>query len=791
MSAYTNKLSLEKLLDKLKADDRFMRNVTAWKELPAVSASFSPFPQWIHPQLATTLTEQGIAELYSHQSQAIELVHNENHVVIVTPTASGKTLCYNLPVLQKTLEEKQTRALYLFPTKALAQDQMKECQRLTTAIGVGIKVHTYDGDTPSDARATIRKQANIVITNPDMLHAAILPHHTKWYSFFANLKYIVIDELHIYRGIFGSHFSNVIQRLLRICRFYGQEPIFICCSATIANPQEHAQNLLKKQVVLVDKNGAPAANKVFILYNPPVVNEEIGIRQSALVPTRSLVSRLIDNGTQTIVFTTSRLNVEILTKYLRDKLTAKNPHADTNEIAGYRGGYLPAMRREIEEGLRSKKIMGVVSTNALELGIDIGNLDACVICGYPGSIASTWQQAGRVGRKKTKSMALLIARSNPMDQFIVDNPEYFFSSPPEHCRINPDNLLVLLSHIKSAAFELPFETNEKFGDKDIADFLSYLEDKGILHRSTQQWHWASGSYPASEIDLRCINPDNVVIMEMLDEGQSRAIAEIDWDSAFTTIYEDAIYMLDAQSYHVEKLDIEGKRAYLKKVDADYYTEAITYKNIRVIDHIESKYSKNIRIQYGEVQVLKNVVSYKKIKFYTLENMGNGDITMPEIDMHTTSYWFTPSRETLNALPYSRNEIIDGLNGLAYALRHVAAMFLMSEINDIDIVIGDIDGEWFVKQGGSGGSKIASLSAENSPIVNSENFEPTIFLFDNYPGGIGFSDLLFKKHDELLKTAQKIIKNCPCKHGCPSCVGPTLESGFAAKEVSLKIIAMFG
>ncbi|MEI7590141.1 MAG: DEAD/DEAH box helicase, partial [Deltaproteobacteria bacterium] len=592
------KSSLEVTLKKLKANSSFMSNVTAWRDLPPVNGSFAPFPEWMHPQLSEVLKKQGIMELYSHQREAIEFIKDGQDVVIVTPTASGKTLCYNIPVLQQILEKPATRALYLFPTKALAQDQMKEAQAITAMFGCDIKTNTYDGDTPSDARARIRKQSGIIITNPDMLHTAILPHHTKWQSFFLNLKFVVIDELHIYRGIFGSHFSNVIQRLLRICRFYGQEPIFICCSATVANPQEHAQNILKKTATLVDKNGAPSAGKTFILYNPPIVNYELGTRQSALTPTMSMASKLIDNDIQTIIFTTSRLNVEILTKYLRDKCLDATDKTSGEKIAGYRGGYLPALRREIEEGIRTKKIKGVVSTNALELGIDIGNLDACIICGYPGSIASTWQQAGRAGRKKAKSLVLLVARSNPLDQFIAENPDYFFSSPPEFCRINPNNLLVLLSHIKSASFELPFQIGETFGGIDIAEFLAYLEDNGVLHQSGQQWHWSANNYPANDINLRCINSDNVLLIDTTEVEHPITIAEVDLDSAFTTVFTDAIYMLDGQSYQVTQFDIEGQKAYLKKADVDYYTQANTYKKVCVVTPTESKYSANARVEHG-------------------------------------------------------------------------------------------------------------------------------------------------------------------------------------------------
>jgi DEAD/DEAH box helicase domain-containing protein len=454
----------------------FMENVRKLRRLPASEGRFSNFPDWIHPKFRLVLEKRGIKQLFSHQAEAIQLVRNGRPVVLVTPTASGKTLCYNLPVLQQILEAPETRALYLFPTKALAQDQMHEVHGLIDELRTDIKTFTYDGDTPDDARQAIRKQGHIVVTNPDMLHAGILPHHTKWQKLFTNLKYVVIDELHVYRGVFGSHVTNVIRRLVRVCRFYGQDPVFICCSATVANPREHAERLLERPVELISKSGAPSAAKTFILFNPPIVNRELGIRQSALTPARKLAADLIDNDIQTIVFTTSRLNVEVLTKYLKDQFIKGKP-VDTKFVTGYRGGYLPNLRRQIEAGLRNHDVMGVVSTNALELGIDIGDLEACIMVGYPGSIASTWQQAGRAGRRMGQSFAILIARSSPMDQFIVEHPDYFFSRSPEHCRVNPDNLLILLHHLKSAAFELPFEKGNVLGKKILRNSLIIFKKK--------------------------------------------------------------------------------------------------------------------------------------------------------------------------------------------------------------------------------------------------------------------------------------------------------------------------
>ncbi len=787
------KLTLDEWIARLKKNKSFNYNAAAVVEIPAKAGDWEEYPAWINPRLQDVLEKRGFKKLYTHQAQAVRFVRNGQDVVLVTPTASGKTLCYNLPVLQSILDEPETRALYLFPTKALAQDQMHEVHSLIVDLQADIKTFTYDGDTPDDARQAIRRQGHIVVTNPDMLHAGILPHHTKWQKLFVNLKYIVIDELHIYRGIFGSHFANVIRRLVRICRFYGANPVFICCSATVANPREHAEKILERKVALLDKSGAPTAAKTFILYNPPLVNRELGIRQSAMTPARKIASDLIANDIQTIIFATSRLNVEVLTKYLKDKFVRIKPQ-DDHFVTGYRGGYLPNLRREIESGLRTREVMGVVSTNALELGIDIGNLEACIMAGYPGSIASTWQQAGRAGRRSGRSLAILIARSHPLDQFIMENPDYFFALTPEHCRINPDNLLILLHHIKSAAFEMPFEKGEKFGGENLEEFLQYLEEKGVLHCSNDRWHWAAESYPADEVSLRSINPENVVVVDTTDTGKHNVIAEVDWDSAFTTLHDNAIYMMESRQYHVDKLDLPGKKAYVRQVDVDYYTDAMTYTNVRVIDSFDKHKDIGAIVEHGEVQVVRKVVGYKKIKFYTSENLGYGDVNLPEKDMHTTSYWFTIPRHLLQKLYFSPAEIIDGLAGLAYTLHHLAAMFLMADSHDIDRSLGDKSGEWFVSQGKTG-RIITTFSdgqrevPEEKAGVRIDEFDPTIFIFDSYPGGIGFSELLYNEHAHLLRAVQNLIKKCPCAYGCPSCVGPTLEVGKSAKEIVPKMVEL--
>ena len=746
---------------------------------------YRPFPNSLHSILRDALKEKGIERLYSHQAEAIEAVQEGKDVVIVTPTASGKTLCYNLPVLNSKLTMPYSKAFYIFPTKALSQDQMVELQDLIHRIGKPLATFTYDGDTPQDARQAIRTQGDIVITNPDMLHTGILPHHTKWLTFFQNLKFVVIDELHSYRGVFGSHMANVLRRLERICRFYGSKPQFICCSATIANPKELAERLLEREVLLVDQSGAPSSEKIFVFYNPPVVNKELGIRRSPIHAARSLAAPFIEKGIQTILFATSRLNVEILSKYLKDRFEKRLE--DKGSIRGYRGGYLPEVRREIEKGLREKKVKAVVSTNALELGIDIGDLDVCLITGYPGTIASTYQQAGRAGRRSEKSLAVLIARSQPLDQFIIENPDYFFGRSPEHGLINPDNLLILLSHIQCAAFELPFRDGERFGREDLNEILRYLEEKGTLHHVDQHWHWTRDAYPAENVSLRSTSEGNFVVIDTTKKKEE-VIAEVDFTSAHTTLYEGAVYLCESELYTVEKLDYPDRRAYVKKTHGDYYTDAIDYTDVSILEGFQRDQAEGTVFEHGEVKVVTRIVGYKKIKFYTLENLGYGKIELPDLQFHTTSYWITFKRGLLDDLPYNRLEVIDGVLGLGYALHSMAALHLMCDPHDLNRCVGDRGAKWFLRLSRDSKGIYSSYNGpEEIPVERMDLFEPTLFLYDNYPGGMGFSHQLFDDTRVLLEKTMRLILRCECRYGCPSCVGPTKEMGEKSKEVALALL----
>ncbi len=778
-------MPIEEIIQSWKRSKTISPCITDMRIFKKREGRYRSFPDFLHPLLKEALKSERIEILYSHQAEAIQLVQEGQDVVIVTPTASGKTLCYNLPVLNKKLSDPSSRAFYLFPTKALSQDQMAELQNLTAKLENPIRTFTYDGDTPQDARQAIRTQGDVVITNPDMLHTGILPHHTKWMTFFQSLRFVVIDELHTYRGVFGSHMTNVLRRLRRICEFYGSKPQFICCSATIANPKDLAEKLLEREVSLIDRSGAPSSEKIFLFYNPPVVNKELGIRGNHIHAARRLVSPFLKQGIQTILFATSRLNVEVLTKYLKDRFEKRLE--DKGKVRGYRGGYLPEVRREIEKGLREKEVKAVISTNALELGIDIGDLDVCIIAGYPGTISSTYQQAGRVGRRTEKSLAVLIARSRPLDQFIVENPDYFFGRSPEFGLVNPDNLLILLSHIQCAAFELPFRDGERFGREELNEILRYLEEKGTLHYVDQHWYWTKDAYPAEKVNLRSTSEENFVVVDTTKKKEE-VIAEVDFTAAHTTLYEGAVYLCESEIYAVERLDYPNRRAYVKKAEGDYYTDAIDYTDVSILEGFERRQDEGIFYEHGEVRVVTRIVGYKKIKFYTLENLGYGKIELPDLQFHTTSYWITFKKELLDKLSYSRLESIEGILGLGYAFHSMAALHLMCDPHDLNRCVGDRGAKWFIRL--TRDSK-GIYSSFNSPDEMTNDkidlFEPTLFIYDNYPGGIGFSHQLFDETPALLEKTERLISKCECRYGCPSCVGPVKEVGEKSKEVALALL----
>ncbi len=751
-------MNLDQLIGQLKGDASFMECVTEWRTLAATEGRYAPLPDDMDPRLKKVLCARGIHRLYSHQAQCWAYAREKKDFVVVTPTASGKTLCYNLPVVSSILENEDARALYLFPTKALSADQVSGLYEMIEALGVNIKAYTYDGDTQGAARKAIRQAGHIVVTNPDMLHANILPHHTKWVKLFENLRYIVIDEIHTYRGVFGSHLANVLRRLMRLCAFYGSHPQFILCSATIANPMDLARQLTGREVSAVTENGAPSGERHFVFYNPPVINRQLGIRRGVVNEVKRLSENLLRNGIPTIVFAKSRLQVEVITRHLKE--CVRNAYGFSNRVRGYRGGYLPSERRDIEHGLRNGEVDMVVSTNALELGIDIGSLSACVLCGYPGTIASTWQQAGRAGRRKETALTILVASSAPLDQYIIQNPDYFFNASPEHALVQPNNLYILLSHIKCSAYELPFDEGEIFGNvTDTAQFLEYLTENNILRHLDGKYYWMEEELPSGEISLRSARTENFVIIDITDPAHHRVIGEMDRFTVPMLLHENAIYMHDARMYQVEKLDLDACKAYIRAVDTDYYTDADLNVSLHILDDLENKpLPSGGTLTLGELRVSTIVKMFKKFKLDTHETVGFGEVRLPQTDLHTVGMWWTIPDHV--AHKYSNDELQGALLGISNLLSIVAPLSLMCAPRDVNVV-------YQVK----------------APITD----KPTIFLYDAYPGGVGLSEKAYQMQDLLLEQALQIVQACPCENGCPSCVGPVIEVGDGGKAAAAAVL----
>jgi DEAD/DEAH box helicase domain-containing protein len=759
---------------------RYSDRITGQFTIPGCSADLRPLPRDLPESLSAALQSRGIKSLYSHQAQAWEAARAGRHLVVATPTASGKSLCYTLPVVAAAIESK-AKALYLFPTKALAQDQVSELLELNAAGSLGLRAATFDGDTPGDARQAIRLNGDIVVSNPDMLHQAILPHHTKWAQFFENLRYVVIDEVHTYRGVFGSHVANVIRRLKRICAFYGVNPQFILCSATIGNAADHARALIEDEVEAITDSGAPSGDKHILLWNPPVVNPDLGIRASSRSQSNRIARLAIKSGLKTLVFCQSRLMVEVLTKYLKEVFD--HDQRKPRRIRAYRGGYLPTERREVEREMRSGKIDGIVSTSALELGVDIGSLDVVVLNGYPGSIAQTWQRFGRAGRRQQPSIGVLVASSLPLDQYVVRHPEFFASATPEQARIEADQPLILMDHIRCAAFELPFVGSDTFGPVDPTPWLEVLEDSEVLHRENERWEWIADSYPAQAVSLRSVADGNFVVVDRTD-GRQTIIAEVDYSAAALTLYEGAIHMVQSEPFQVERLDWEGRKAYVQQTQVDYYTDAIDYTKLKVLDVADGERSGQGRAHHGEVHVLRRVSGYKKIRFHTHENIGYGPVNLPDQELHTTAVWWQLPQMVLESAFDNRQQALDGFLSAAYALHLVALVSVMAEGRDLQKAVGSGDGAWFATADQAGRGQVRAGETGQALADLGQGFSPTLFLYDNYPGGVGLSLPLFERRQELLEGARSLIQACPCHGGCPVCVGPVLAPE-AAGELSPK------
>ncbi len=747
------------VLERLLEEPSLARGVVHHAVIAAREAAYAPMPSWLDARIVDGLAGRGIDRLYTHQAEAIEAIHAGEDVVVVTPTASGKSLCYTLPALQAIADDPAARALFLFPTKALGQDQVTEFGELSAAAGLSIITSTYDGDTPAPIRSAIRAAGQVVVTNPDMLHSAILPHHTKWFQLFEQLKFIVIDELHTYRGVFGGHVANVLRRLLRICAHYGSHPIIVCCSATIGNPGELAAMLTGRPARLVDRNGAPSGKRHVLLVDPPVMEPASGARSSAETLAQRWALPFLRAGRQTIVFGRSRVAVEILLTGLRESL--RESYGPRSRVRGYRGGYLPTERRAVERGLRDGEILGVVATNALELGVDIGRLDAAILAGYPGSVAATWQQFGRAGRRLGTSVAVLVASGAPVDQYVIHHPEFLLESTPEEARLDPDNLHVLLAHLRAATFELPFEPGEVFGPGPVDDLLAFLaEERHVRQADDGRWYWSSENFPASEISLRTAAPENVVIIDTTPD-RPRVLGEVDLFSAQVLVHERAIYIHESVQYYVDRLEWHERKAYVHRVDVDHYTyanRAVTLKPLEIFAEAPATAGRRI---HGEVMVASLVTLFKKLKFLTDENVGWGPIDLPELELQTTAYWLTAE----GARDHWRRDDLDvALLGAGRAIQTIASVLLMGDPRDLGLV-----------------TQVRSPHAE----------EPTIYLYEAVPGGIGLAERLWQRHDELIAGAADLIAACGCDGGCPACTGPRLEPGVDAKALALRLLAELG
>ncbi|MFM8367736.1 MAG: DEAD/DEAH box helicase [Chloroflexota bacterium] len=835
---------LSDLLDFWKRDDETAPNLFAWQTVPPRAAQTHPIPDDVPASLRDALSARGISQLYSHQLTAWTHARARRNVILATGTASGKTLAYNLPVLAKLIEDPQARAIYLFPTKALTQDQLSSLHTLAHDTWHLIPA-IYDGDTPQPHRPTIRKTARIILTNPDMLHTGILPHHSNWSDFFANLKFIVIDEAHTYRGVFGSHVANVIRRLKRVAKFYGANPQFILASATIGNPKELAETLIEEPVELVDNDGSSRGERHFIIYNPPILNPTLGLRKSSILESVRLANDLLKHDVQSVVFARTRRSVEMLLTHLQTHIVNLKSKTE-NPVRGYRSGYLPTQRREIEQGLRDGSVKTVVATNALELGIDIGGMGAALMVGYPGTIASARQQAGRAGRGDLPAVSILVASPNPLDQFLAHHPEYFFDRSPEMALVNPNHLLILLEHLRCAMFELPFQRGEGFGsisDELVDEYLEFLVSNNEAHFSNEKYFWMQDAYPAANISLRSASPQSVVLHTTADDGRPTIVGTVDGESANWMVHPGAIYMHEAQQYFVQELDLENRIAHLVPVVLDYYTEAQQQSEIQITSLNEQIATRSCEKGYGEIQVTTQVVGFRKIRWFTNENLGQEPLDLPPSELQTTGYWIILSEAALKVLrdaglwtndpndygpdwqkirlavrkrdqfkcqvcgaaetnrehdvhhktpfrAFIQNGVLDreqanrleNLTTLCQSCHRKVEqnVRIRSGLTGLGFVLGNLAPLFLMCDAGD-------LGVFSEPAWSAVNGQPAVVLYDLVPAGIGFSEKLFELHDELIRRAHELVSECACEDGCPSCVGPGGENGYGGKAETLAIL----
>ncbi len=754
----------ETFLKRLKRSKFFAGQVAHVEVLPARPARYADLAGGLHEVVRQALAAEGIEQLYCHQAEAIGHVRGGGSVVIVTGTASGKTLCYNIPVVESIIADRLATSLFIFPTKALAQDQLRPLGAFQAAGAVEFLAGTYDGDTPQNLRRRLRDAANVVLTNPDMLHQGILPHHARWNRFFTHLRYVVIDEVHAYRGVFGSHLANVMRRLKRICEHYGAKPQFVCCSATIANPREHAERICGTQMKLVSDDGSPHGPKRFVLWNPPPLEAAArgakeswragGQRKSPMWESIHLMTSLVSEQVQTITFARTRLETELIFKNCRDLLRRRWPRL-AKAVHAYRGGYLPEERREIERKLVSKEILGVSSTNALELGIDIGSLDASILSGYPGTIASLWQQAGRAGRGMDEALIFLVARNAPIDQYLMTYCDYIFKQNPEQAVIDPDNPHITIDHIKCATFELPLADDKagQFGPY-AQTVLELLEEDGLVRHIEGHWYWASSEYPAAGANLRNIAGPVYTIQD--ESAGEQVIGTMDEVSALGQLHDHAVYIHAAETYFVTELDIDQKIARVERRDLDYYTQSVRSSQIRIDESQEQREWRGAELGFGDVTVTTTIPMFKKIRFHSRDSLGFEELELPPQTLETVAMWLCPPEKIVELLKEKQMVVGEALIGVANVLVEVAPFFVMCDVSDIGTVVD------------------ASCLGKDA-----------LFLHDRYPGGMGFARKCLENIGEIMQTVRDIVAQCGCLDGCPSCVGSAVPP-YAATDLDSSV-----
>lgn len=834
--------SLTHILDIWKRDPSINENIRHWHVDSACPAQYLPFPVDLHPDLSRLLKRKGIESLYSHQMASWQMIQSKKNTVVVTGTASGKSLCYHLPIMDTCLRNTTTRALCIYPTKALTQDQQKILKGYQAVLREGnpsaeVNSEIYDGDTPAHTRSTIRSNTNIILTNPDMLHLSILPHHTVWAEFFRNLRFIVIDEMHVYRGVFGAHMANIIRRFKRIAAFYGAYPQFILTTATIANPVELAEKIIEQPVECINQDGAPKGARHFLFYNPPIIQKDVGARKSASSECIRLTSDLQDYQIQTIIFTRARRSVELMLRNLRQHIKG-----DVGQIRGYRSGYLPSERRRIEKDLREAQAKVVVSTNALELGIDIGGMDAALLVGYPGSIAATRQQAGRAGRRNATSLAIFIASADPLDQYLIQHPEFILGKNPEQALVDPDNLLILLQHLRCAIFELPFQEHESYGSVAsslLSEIFTLLQSSGELHLSRGKFFWTADQYPASRVSLRTSSPDRIYLQTPSGEGLA-TVGEVDQTSALWMVHPGAIYLHEGTSYEVIELDFEQHSALIKQSETDFYTEPLRKTILQNISTIQTSTLRGGDKSFGEVLVETKTVGFRRIRWHNNEVLGQEELDLPPSQLRTTAYWMAFSEELVQTLrkeglwtndpnnygpDWTRQRnlarkrdqytcqmcgVIEGSESLHVhhktPFRSFQSYIYANQLENLISLCASCHkkAEEAVRMR-SGLAGLAYLLYHLAPLfvmcdINDLGVDfnpqspladgcPAFCIYDQIPAGIGLSKRLYEIDDQLIRNALEVIENCPCENGCPACVGPAGENGTGGKQETLAILSL--